>query len=67
MGSEVAQQPEGQVVQQTKSSQSNQPNPNPDHHRTGDPLFAHSERLKHVLTRDSEDTFNLVEEDIKSR
>ena len=31
LGSEVAQRPEGQVAQQSKSSQSNQPNPNPDH------------------------------------
>ena len=36
LGSEVAQRPEGQVVQQSKSSQSNhpKPNPNPDHDRT---------------------------------
>ena len=33
-GSEVAQRPDGQVVQQCKSSQLNQPNPNPDHERT---------------------------------
>ena len=31
LGSELAQRPEGKVVQQSKSSQSNQPNPNPDH------------------------------------
>ena len=31
LGSEVAQRPEGQVVQQSKSSQSNQLNPSPDH------------------------------------
>ena len=37
MGSEVARQPEGQVVQQFKSSQSNQPTPNPDQDRTGQP------------------------------
>ena len=29
LGSEVARQPEGEVVQQPKSSQSSQPNPNP--------------------------------------
>ena len=41
LGSEVVQRPDGQVVQQSKSSQSNQPNPNPDHDdRTGNPLFA---------------------------
>ena len=38
LGSEVAQRPEGQVVQQSKSSQSNQPHPNPDHDRTGRPV-----------------------------
>ena len=36
--SEVAQRPEGQVVQQSKSSQSGQPNPNPDHDRTEKPV-----------------------------
>ena len=34
-GSEVVRQPEGEVAQQSKSSQSSQPNPNPDHDRTG--------------------------------
>ena len=38
LGSEVAQRPEGQVVQQSKSSQSNQVNPSPDHDRTGKPV-----------------------------
>ena len=38
LGSEVAQRPDGQVVQQFKSSQSNQPNPNLDHDRTGQPV-----------------------------
>ena len=38
LGSEVAQRPEGPVVQQSKSSQSNQPNPNPDHDRTAQPV-----------------------------
>ena len=37
--SEVARRPEGQVAQQSKSSQLNQPNPNPDHDdRTGTPV-----------------------------
>ena len=30
LGSEVVRQPEGEIVQQSKSSQSSQPNPNPD-------------------------------------
>ena len=39
LGSEDAQRPQaGQVVQQFKSSQLNQPNPNPDHDRTGQPV-----------------------------
>ena len=38
LGSEDAQRPEGQVVQQFKSSQSNQPSPNPDHDRMGQPV-----------------------------
>ena len=38
LGSVVAQRPDGQVVQQLKSSQLNQPNPNPDHDRTGQPV-----------------------------
>ena len=38
LGSEVAQRPDGQVVQQSKSFQSNQTNPNPDHDRTGQPV-----------------------------
>ena len=38
LGSEDAQRPEGQVVQQYRSFQSNQPNPNPSHDRTGQPV-----------------------------
>ena len=38
LGSEVAQRPDGQVVQQSKNFQSSQPNPNPDHDRTGKPV-----------------------------
>ena len=37
LGSEVARQPEGEVVRQAKSSQPSQPHPNPDHDRTGRP------------------------------
>ena len=50
LGSEDAQRPEGQVVQQFKSSQSNQPIPNPDHDRTGQPVVGtetHEEAVKH--------------------
>ena len=38
LGSEVAQRPDGQVVQQSKSSQSSQLNPSPDHDRTVKPV-----------------------------
>ena len=38
LGSEDAQRLDGQVVQQFKSFQSNQPIPNPDHDRTGQPV-----------------------------
>ena len=38
LDSEDAQRPDGQVVQQAKSSQSNQPTPNQDHDRTGQPV-----------------------------
>ena len=38
LGSQVARQPEGEVVQQSKSSQSNQTNPNPDHDRAEQPV-----------------------------
>ena len=56
LGSQVARHPEGEVVQQTKSFQSSQPNPNPDHDRTEKPRwFALNEEhpvlrsSKHVL------------------
>ena len=44
LGSEVAQRPHGQVVQQFESSQLNQPNPNPDHDRTGQPVVGSDPR-----------------------
>ena len=52
LGSEVAQRPEREVARQAKSSQSSQPNPNPDHDRTGKPvvcpqrLAPHSQEIK---------------------
>ena len=55
LGSEVARPPEGEVVQQSKSSQSRQPNPNPDHDRTDKPVVCLGQehpvlrRSKHVL------------------
>ena len=48
LGSEDAQRPEGQVVQQFKSFQSNQPIPNPDYDRTGQPVVG-------TITRTAQD------------
>ena len=55
LGSEVARQPDGEVVQQSKSSQSSQPNPNPDQDRTVKPLFAVMQitRNVHLVLRKS--------------
>ena len=44
LGSEVAQRPDGQVVQQFQNFQLNQPNPNPDHDRTGQPVVGFDPR-----------------------
>ena len=49
LGSEGAQRPEGQVVQKFKSSQSNQPNPNPDHDGTGQPVVGTDRSGQHVV------------------
>ena len=43
LGSEDAQRPDGQVGRQFKSSQSNQPTPNPDHDRTRQPVVNRDE------------------------
>ena len=45
LGSEVARRPDGHVVQQSRSSQSNQPTPNPDHDRTGQPVVGGDPRI----------------------
>ena len=54
LGSEVARQPEGEVVQQSKSSQSSRPNPNPDLDRTVKPVVcprAGASRSQEIETR----------------
>ena len=62
IGSEVARQPEGEVVQQAKSSQPSQPNPNPDHDRTGRPVVCPQEGAPQTrFSRDSTN-FNLEDE-----
>ena len=45
LGSEVAQRPDGKVVQQSKSSQSNQPTQNPDHDRKEQPVVGGDPRI----------------------
>ena len=53
LGSEVAQRPDGEVVQQSRYSQSSQPNPNPDHDRTEKPVVcrdtSHKQGHKHSI------------------
>ena len=54
LGSEVARQPDGEVARQAKSSQSTQPNPNPDHDRTEKPVVCPQEgasRSQKIETR----------------
>ena len=56
LGSEVARQPDGEVVQQSKSSQTSQPNPNPDHDRMGKPVVClqrGAPRSQEIETRSS--------------
>ena len=51
-GSEDAHRPDGQVVQQFKSSQSNQPTPNPDHDRTGQPVVGTDRTVQPIVGTD---------------
>ena len=63
LGSEVAQRPEGQVVQQSKSSQSNQRNPNRDHDGTGTPVVcrdeSHAQGARKTRSPDDCKSFNV--------
>ena len=65
LGSEVAQRPDGQVVQQSKSSQSNQPNPNPDHDRTGTPVVCPQRGAKEASRSQEIETRSFREEAVK--
>ena len=58
LGSEVARQPEGEVDRQAKSSQPTQPNPNPNHDRTGRPVVCaeRAPRSQEIETRSSRDS-----------
>ena len=55
LGSEVTRQPEGEVARQAKSSHSTQPNPNPNHDRTGRPIVCseRASRSQEIETRSS--------------
>ena len=65
LGSEVARQPDGEVVQQSKSSQSSQPYPNPDHDRTEKPVVC-PQRGARELSRSQEiETRSFHEEAVK--
>ena len=63
-GSEVAQRPDGPVVQQSQSSLSNQPNPNPDHDRTVKPVVCQRGGSRSVL-RKSKHVRSFREEAVK--
>ena len=59
LGSEVARQPEEEVAQQAKSFQSTQPNPNPNHDRTGRPVVcseraSRSQEIKTLSSREKD-------------
>ena len=67
LGSEVVQRPDGQVVQQSKSSQPNQPNPNPDHDdRTETPVVcreaSHAQGASQTRSSDDSTNFHVGDE-----
>ena len=67
LGSEVARRPEGHVVQQFKSSQSNQPDPSPDHDdRTGTPVVcrdaSHAQGASQTRSSHESTNFNVEDE-----
>ena len=66
LGSEVARLPEGEVARQAKSSQSSQPNPNPDHDRTGKPVVCRDTSHAQGASRSQEiETRSVHEEAVK--
>ena len=71
LGREVAQRPDGQVVQQIQSSQSNQPDPNPDHDRTGQPVVGrdanHEPRVSQTRSSDDSKSFNVEDKTAHDR
>ena len=65
LGSEDARQPEREVVQQSRSSQTSKPNPNPDHDRTGKPLFAFKRGATEASRSQKIETRSFREEAVK--
>ena len=69
LGSEVAQRPEGEVVQQSKSSQSSQPSLNPDHDRTEIPVVcrdaSHAQGARKMSRSQKIETRSFHEEAVK--
>ena len=66
LGPEVAQRPDGEVVQQSKSSQSSQPNRNPDHDRTEKPVVCRHAQSGSKTSRSQEiETSSFHEEAVK--
>ena len=65
-GSEVAQRPEGQVVQKSQCSQSNQPKPNPYHDRKGTPVVCrdagHAQGASQTRSSHASTNFNIEDE-----
>ena len=59
LGSEVAQRPDGEVVQQSKSSQSNQPDPNPDDDGTRQPVVGSDENHEHSILNEVDVDFRI--------
>ena len=65
LGSEVARQPDGEVAQQSKSSQSSQPNPNPDHDRTEKPVVCPQRGAREASRSQEIETRSYREEAVK--
>ena len=66
LGSEVARQPDGEPVQQSKSSHSNQTSPTPDHDRTGQPVVcrdtSHAQGASQTRSSHESTNFNVEDE-----
>ena len=65
LGSEVARQPEGEVARQAKSAQPSQPNPNPDHDRTGRPVVCPQGGARETSCSQEIETRSFREEAVK--